>query len=176
MGALAAEAHVIPTKDTELTFSHMRGWLGVFAAYAVLGALVSTYNVVQLGTVLFNNDFARVHSSSLIGLLVYMALILGSIFGLKLMLVRSATTRRFWLALLAVKIPASIYTGFAVFAVMRASARQNGVEGPELDEYQVKQLQRLLVILIWILYWAFSRRVRELVQSHQPSEVPSTAA
>lgn len=159
-----------------MTLSHLRGWLGVFAAYAALSIVTSAYNALQLGAVLLDSEFSRVHSSSLIGLVVYLALILSSVVGLKLIAVRSAVTRRFWLALLAAKLLGSLYTGFAVFAVMRASARQNGVEVPDLDAYQVKQLQRLLVIVLWILYWALSRRVRELVQSHQVGGVPGVSS
>jgi hypothetical protein len=155
---------------SRMSVAHIRGWLAVFVAYALLWAGSAVFNTVQVVRALSSVDRLQTQIGTLfIGSLLYIGLVIAFGLGIWLVMRRSHHARRYWLTLLSVKIPASIFTGFTVFTVMRAYARQEGQALPDIDEFQIGELRRLLVTVLWLVYWARSRRVREAFVSGSSS-------
>lgn len=145
-----------------MRLAHIRGWLAVFVAYCILWVGVSAYNVSQMMRAVSEIDQLRGRFGTLLlATVLDVVLILAFGFGILLILRRARVTRKYWLTVLSAKLPASLYTGFATFTVMAAVARQNGQPRPSLDDFQIGELRRMAVVVIWIAYWVRSRRVRD---------------
>jgi len=157
-----------------LSIAHIRGWLAVFVLYSTLWAATAAFNTAQFVRSASAVDGLQGQLSTLfLAALLYIGLVAAYLYGVWLILRRAHSARRYWIITLSAKLPAGIFIGFAIFTVLAADARQAGQLPPSLDEFQVGELRRLFVVVVWLIYWVRSRRVKETFARMPAAPLPT---
>lgn len=135
----------------------IRGWLAVFAAWAVLQVVLSFRGFMSMLPIAGASQITPMFFPALDALLLYTASFLLTVIGLWLMIRRSPRCPAYWTIVILVSVPITFRHMFLFeqLRLLAGTANDAGV-GEQAALYSVL---RILVLLGWAGYWFRSKRV-----------------
>ncbi|MGI8400924.1 MAG: hypothetical protein ACR2NS_04880 [Gemmatimonadaceae bacterium] len=135
----------------------IRGWLAVFAAWAVLQLVVSFRGFMDMLPIAGASQITPMFFPALDALLLYTVSFLLTVIGLWLMIRRSPRCPAYWTIVILVSVPITFRHLF-LFEQLRLLAGTASIAGVG-EQAGLYSVLRMLVLLGWAGYWFRSKRV-----------------
>jgi hypothetical protein len=136
---------------------HVRGWLLIFVVWAGLTVVGSLWSCGASATVAGGGQTAAFFPAIFQGALD-LAWLAAALVGLRHVLRRSTSARRYWMAALACYVPAQVWGLALAYGMSSAAGRDLA---PEASRTAVRYVVfRMAAAGLWFAYWGVSGRVR----------------